>query len=120
MISKTLPVDIKIVISANIDTRWVCEGEGIFVYQVIIWVHTILNHIDTRAILLRYESSCIIFRPEWYQQKINPSNTSNLLVLKKCEKVITDTQMVSKKDDTSPTLVLTQIMTRVYKGSLIL
>jgi hypothetical protein len=52
MVSKTLPVDIKIVIPANIDTWWACQGEGTFVYQIIIWDHTIVNHIDTRAIYL--------------------------------------------------------------------
>ena len=34
--------------------------------QVIIWVNTILNHIDIRAILPRYGSSCMVYRPEWY------------------------------------------------------
>ena len=67
MVSKTLPVDIKIVKLAIIDAWWVCQGEGIFVYQVIIWDHMIQNHIDTRAILLRYECCCIIYRPEWCQ-----------------------------------------------------
>ena len=34
--------------------------------RVIIWVNTILNHIDTRAISPRYEGSCIVYRPKWY------------------------------------------------------
>ena len=29
--------------------------------QVIIWVNTILFHIDTRMILLRYEDSCMVY-----------------------------------------------------------
>ena len=33
--------------------------------RVIFWVNTILNHIDTRAILPRYEGSCLVFRPKW-------------------------------------------------------
>ena len=37
--------------------------------QVFIWVNTILNHIDTRAILPRCEGSCMVYRPEWYQNK---------------------------------------------------
>ena len=36
---------------------------------VVIWVNTILDHIDTEAILLKYESSCIVYRPEWYQKQ---------------------------------------------------
>ena len=31
--------------------------------QVIIWVNAILNYIDTRLTLPRYESSCMIYRP---------------------------------------------------------
>ena len=31
--------------------------------QVIIWVNTILNHIDTRAIWPRYEGSCMVYTP---------------------------------------------------------
>ena len=31
--------------------------------QVIIWVNTILNHIDTMAISPRYEVSCMVYRP---------------------------------------------------------
>ena len=36
------------------------------------------NHIDTRAILPRYEGSCMIIRAEWYQIKIS-SSTYTLL-----------------------------------------
>ena len=34
--------------------------------RVIIWVNTILNHIDTREFLPRYEGSCNVYRPKWY------------------------------------------------------
>ena len=34
--------------------------------QVIFWVTTILNHIDTGALLLRYEGSCMVNKPKWY------------------------------------------------------
>ena len=60
--------------------------------QGVIWVNTILNRIDTRAIVLRYEGSCMVSRT-----KI-PSNTHTLLVV--------------KEDDTRPTLVKP---TRTYK-----
>lgn len=33
---------------------------------VITWVNTILNHIDARATLPRYDGSCMVYRPEWY------------------------------------------------------
>ena len=36
--------------------------------QVIIWVDNILNHLDTRALLPRYQDSCMVYRPEWYQK----------------------------------------------------
>ena len=32
--------------------------------QIIIRVNAILNHIDTRVFLPRYEGSCMIYRPE--------------------------------------------------------
>ena len=32
--------------------------------QVIIWVNSILNHIDSKAVLPRYEGSCMMYRPK--------------------------------------------------------
>ena len=32
--------------------------------QVILWVNTILFHIDTRTIFLMYEGSCMVYRLE--------------------------------------------------------
>ena len=29
--------------------------------RVIIWVNVILNHVDTRMILLRYEGFCMVY-----------------------------------------------------------
>ena len=41
-----------------------------FLYTwIIIWVHTILKHIDTRVISPRYESYCMVYKPEWYQNQ---------------------------------------------------
>ena len=40
------------------------KGRESLYTQVIIWVNTILNHIDTGMILHMYESSCIIYRLE--------------------------------------------------------
>ena len=34
--------------------------------RVSIWVNTILSHIDTRAILLRYKDFLMVYWPEWY------------------------------------------------------
>ena len=31
--------------------------------RVIIWVNTILNHIDIKAVLPRYEDTCMVYRP---------------------------------------------------------
>ena len=55
-----------------------CDTSGILIHggylkvreslyaRVIIWVNTILNHIDARAILPRCEGSCMIYKPKWY------------------------------------------------------
>ena len=64
--------------------------------QVIIWLKTILNYIDTRGILPRYEDSCMVYRPEWYwKQKY--CQIPIPYVYYKCEILILDTQMVLKK-----------------------
>ena len=36
---------------------------------VIIWVNIILIHIGTRMILLSYEGSIMVHRPEWFQKQ---------------------------------------------------
>ena len=42
--------------------------------RVIIWVNTILNHIDIRVILPKYEDPCMVYVREWYQkQKYRPT-----------------------------------------------
>ena len=58
--------------------------------QVIIWVNTILNHIDTRAVLPRYAGSRMKYRARWYwkQKYVNYSYPTGL---KKCEILIIDT-----------------------------
>ena len=52
MVSKNLPVDIKILIPVKflVFSEYVKMRES-FSTRVIIWVNTILNHIDTRAVL---------------------------------------------------------------------
>ena len=37
--------------------------------QILVWVNTILKHIDTRANLPRYESCCLVYRPGWYRKR---------------------------------------------------
>ena len=61
VLSKNLPVDTKIVKSSQILLfgGYVKVKES-FYTRVIIWVITILNHIDTTAILPRYEDSCLV------------------------------------------------------------
>jgi len=46
-------------------------------YTQVIWNNVILNYIDTRTTLPRYEGSCIIYRPEWFQKQ----NTINYMSL---------------------------------------
>ena len=70
MISRNLPVRIKIVAPVKYwclvgITRW----QNLLYTWVIIWVNTILIHIHTRAILPRYEGSCMVYRPKWYRKQ---------------------------------------------------
>ena len=37
-------------------------------YSKVNWDNVILNYIDFRTTLPRYEGSCIIYRPEWSQK----------------------------------------------------
>jgi hypothetical protein len=102
MVSKTYPW-----VSTPIK-YWYLAGfsgwEILYIPKVLIWAKTILNHIDTRAILRRCDGS-------WY---IDPNGFGNTYTVKYpyptgikiCEILIIDTQMVSKKDDTSPTSVV--------------
>ena len=50
---------------------------------VIFWINIILEHVETRVIIPRFEDSCMVYRPKWCQKKKNPSNTHTLLVSKK-------------------------------------
>jgi len=61
---------IKIAIQSNIDIWCGYVKIGEYLYSlVVIWVNTILNHIDARSVLLRYEGFCMVYRREWYQEK---------------------------------------------------
>ena len=64
--------------------------------QVIVWVNTILNHIDTRSLSPRCENSRMVHILEWYWNKIS-SNIHTLLVMEKYKILILDTQMMSKE-----------------------
>ena len=86
-------------------SRYVRMGEYLYI-RVIIWVNTILNHIDTRVILPRYENFGVICKPKSYQKQ-NYRHIPIPIPVKKYEILIIDTQRVSKTDDTSPTLVQT-------------
>ena len=75
-----------------------------FYTQVIIWVDTILNHIDTTVILPRYECSCIVYRPEWHWKQKQRQKPIPIPV-KKYEILIIDNPKWYKRDNTSSTLV---------------
>jgi hypothetical protein len=64
--------------------------------QIIKWIKTILNHIDTRVILLKYESSCLVYRTEW-SCKQNAVKYLYPTCIKKCEILNIDTQVILKK-----------------------
>ena len=71
--------------------------------QVVIWVEVILNHIDTRTILRRFEGSCKVYRPKWYQIQKYCQIPISYWYQKK-EILMLGTQ---KKDNTRLTLVVT-------------
>ena len=64
--------------------------------QVIVWVNTILNDDDTRAILPRYKGTCMVYEPEWYWSK-NTAKYAYLIRIKKGDILIIDAQTVLKK-----------------------
>ena len=78
--------------------------------QVIIWINSIQNHIDTRmdtlghegscsfkphiytrVNLLRHEGACVVYRPEWSRTQNYCHILISYLVFKKCEILILDT-----------------------------
>ena len=72
--------------------------------RIIIWVDTILNHIDTRMILPRYEDSCMVYRPGYLngiKQQKGPMHAHTLTVSKKKinPSYTIDTQMVFKRNN---------------------
>ena len=71
---------------------------------VVIWVNTILNHIDTRVILPSYEGPCMVYRPKWYQKQ-RYSRTSIPYSYPKMWNPHSRYPMVSQNDDIGPTLV---------------
>ena len=74
MVSKNLPVGIKIVIPVKHSylKEYVKVRESLYIC-VVIWVNTILNHTDTGSLLPRYVGSCVVYRPERYwKQKYRP------------------------------------------------
>ena len=63
--------------------------------RVIIWVNTILNHIDTRVILPRYESSCMVYKSKWYwKQNCRQIPIPIPIPVNECKIFISDTQVL--------------------------
>ena len=65
----------------------------------MIWVTAILEDIDTRAILPRYEDSCMVHTSKGYWKQNFSQSIHTLLISKKCTVLIIDTRMVLKKTD---------------------
>ena len=75
-------------------------------YTQVVWVNTILNHIDTKMIYLGMKVLA------WYIDLNDIKNKYNIrppypTSIKKCEFLFIETQLVSKKDNTNPTMVYT-------------
>lgn len=99
MVSENLSMGIKIVIPVKYCYLVVMSKERESLYtRVISWLNTIVNldHFDTRAILPRYDISCIQMvngkkcRPKWYKNK-NTVKYPYPTGLKKCESFVLDT-----------------------------
>ena len=75
-------------------SRYVKVTESLYA-RVIIWVNTILTHIDTRMLLPKYEGSCMAYRPKWYQNK-NAITYPYPTGIKNYEILIIETRTVSK------------------------
>ena len=59
--------------------RYVKVRESLWAW-VILWVNTILNHIDAMTILPGHDGPCIVYESEWYQKNKILSITHTLLV----------------------------------------
>ena len=57
-------------------------GESLYTY-VVLKVNTILNCLNTGAILPSCEGSCMVYRPEWFSKIQILSNICSLVILKK-------------------------------------
>ena len=88
--------------TSYIDTWWVSQGENIFVYP-----SHYLGRYHHNTILILVDMKVLA----WYMDPngISPQNPQILLPYRypKNEKFTLYTQVVSKKDDTSPTMMLT-------------
>ena len=72
--------------------------------RITSWVNTILNHIDAKVILPKYDNSCMVYTLEWYPGQNSIINLY-LTDIKICEILVVDTQMALKKTLPIPTLV---------------
>ena len=70
MVSKNLLVDIKIrmPLKYSMYVGYVKVREYFYTWNNI-WVTAILDHIDTRVVLPRYEGFCMVYKPDWYQKQ---------------------------------------------------
>ena len=73
------------IININVDSKELTHGQNYHTIQILIYdrhverkslyawgnirVNTILNHIDTRMIMPRYEGLFMVYKPEWYQKR---------------------------------------------------
>ena len=74
----------------------------------IVWVNTILNHIDIRMILPSYESSCMMCTPKWYQRQKKILSNIYTHTRQKLWNLHYRYPNGIKKDNTNPTLLYIQ------------
>ena len=93
IVSKNLPVGIQIVIPVKYNGYLKVRE---FLYsQVIIWVNTILNHIDTKAVYLGMERFLHGIQIQMISKTKTILKYPNPTGIKICENLITHTQVVS-------------------------
>ena len=94
-------------------SRW----EALCILEFVIWVNTILNHIDTRVILPKYESSCMVHGPEWYQKQKSCQIPISYGYQKAWNPHYRYPNGIKEKDNTCPPLVKTMSFRRFFHQS---
>ena len=95
---------------SNIEIDDEGKGKESLYNHVIIVIDTTINHIDTRATLLRYKGSCMYTNANGTREKFTIKYMQHI---SNCKTPIIGTQMVAKLGDSK----LTQVQTNVWSNN---